>query len=106
MENKFCKSGNHETLACLATGALVVFYVWLMFALDKKSQKNGEIVQQKLIAIQQELQNKDLDIYTKVKLHEAENTLIYYDHKSPEYRKVKRQILREYRQNKKVEKTR
>ena len=94
-------------LGTAATVVVIAFYVWFMFALDRKSQKNNEIVQQKLISIQQELkENKDMDIYTRVKLHGEENTLIYYDSKSPEYRKLKRQILREFRQNKKVAKTR
>lgn len=107
LTNRFYKKTDREMLiGSVATAILIALYIWFAFVLDKKSQKDDEILQQKLVSIQKELENKDLDIYTKVKLHETENTLIYFDSKSPEYRKLKRQILKEYRYNKRLEKTR
>lgn len=101
LNNNFQRTKKHEILACLATGAFAAFYIWAMIALDKKSQKEDAILQQKLTAVQKELENKDLDIYTKVRLHEEERLLIYFDSKSRDYRKLKRQILKEYRQKNK-----
>lgn len=101
LNNNFQRTKKHELLACLATGAFTVFYIWTMFTLDKKSQKDDAILQQKLESVQKELENKNLDIYAKVRLHEEERLLIYFDYRSRDYRKLKRQILKEYRQKNK-----
>ena len=104
MKNTFHnRSEIYKTLVSfLATGALTAMYILFVYALYTKSQKNDEILQHHLDSVQKELQeNKNLDIYARVRLHEEERLLIYFDSVSQDYRKLKRQILKEYKQKNK-----
>ena len=91
---------------CFQLSLLIALEIWGITALSKAIDKNKQIVQQELVNIRHQLENKDLDIYTRVELHRQENVLTYYNESFSEYRQLKRQILREYRQKARSEKVR
>ena len=100
------RTGSSDFRMCFQLSLLIALQVWGIIALSKAIDKNKQIVQQELVNIRHQLENKDLDIYTRVELHRQENILTYYNESFSEYRQLKRQILREYRQKARSEKVR
>ena len=91
---------------CVQLSIVIALELWGGFSFCKKIDRDRQIVKQELVNIRHQLENKDLDIYTRVELHRQENILTYYNESFSEYRQLKRQILREYRQKARSEKVR
>ena len=91
---------------CVQLSIVIALELWGGFSFCKKIDRDRQVVKQELVNIKSRLEDKDLDIYTRVELHRRENILTYYNASLPEYRQLRRQILREYRKKARSEKVR
>ena len=100
------KTGLTDWRLCCQLSLIIALEMWGGFAFCKKIDRDRQVVKQELVNIKSRLEDKDLDIYTRVELHRRENILTYYNASLPEYRQLRRQILREYRKKARSEKVR
>jgi len=100
------KTSGTDWLLSFQLSALIALELLGGATICKTIDKNNEIVKQELVNIKSRLEDKDLDIYTRVELHRQENVLTHYNASFQEYRQLRRQIVRNYRQNARVEKAR
>jgi len=91
---------------CFQLSVVIALELWGGFAFCKLVDKRRQTVKQELVNIKSRLEDKDLDIYMRVEMLRQEDILTHYNDAFQEYRQLKRQILRDYRQKARAEKVR